>query len=117
MSSTSETSSSDVETSTQVSPKRGATLASKRKAAFEPPQGAVLMDGPGGGSTIETGEFDWNTVKDDEDIELWLIRVPNSVCRCFNSFPFFPPFLPDWPPATVSPCINFKGPRPLREAP
>ncbi|KAF9653233.1 hypothetical protein BDM02DRAFT_3087468 [Thelephora ganbajun] len=50
------------------------------KDAFEPPQGAVLMGDPDDEvGTIEIGEFDWNSVKDDEEIELWLVRVPNSI--------------------------------------
>jgi len=81
--STPETSSSDsddVETSAQVLPRRATTYASKRKGAFEPPRGAVLIGGPDGDAgVIEAGEFDWNSVKDDEDIELWLVRVPNSI--------------------------------------
>ena len=80
-SSTSKTSLSDSEvgTSAQFSSKRGTTLASKRKGAFEPPQGAVLMSGPDDDTgVLDTEEFDWNSVK-DEDIELWLVRVPNSV--------------------------------------
>jgi len=88
-SSGSEPSSSDSEVgaSAQALPQRGTTLASKRKGAFEPPPGAVLMSGgPGDGAgAIETGEFDWNSVKDD-DIELWLVRVPNSVCLLLNPF-------------------------------
>lgn len=97
-SSTSETSSfdSEVETSAQSSPKRGTTLASKRRDALEPPQGAVLIGGLDGGTdVVDTGEFDWNSVKDDGDIELWLVRVPNSVRTFFNPpslvFPRFPP--------------------------
>lgn len=39
---------------------------------------------------IETGEFDWNSVKDDKDIELWLVRVPNSVRSLLT--PLLPPF-------------------------
>ena len=93
MSSSSENSSSDseVETSVQVSPKRGTTLASKRKDALKPPRGAVLIGGPDDDTgAVETGEFDWNSVKDDEDVELWLVRVPSSV-RFF--FFFFKPYL------------------------
>ena len=84
-SSTPEASSSDSETSGQVLPQRGTTLASKRKGAFEPPLGSVLMGGPDddAGET-EAGEFDWDSVRDDEDIELWLIRVPNSVRSFVN---------------------------------
>ena len=54
---------------------------SRRNAAFEPPQGAVPIGGPEDvAGAIEMGEFDWDSVKDDKDIELWLVRVPNSVC-------------------------------------
>ena len=80
--STSEESSSDSEvgTSSQLSPKRGTNLASGRKSAFEPPEGAVLIGGLGGDAgAVDTGEFDWDSVKDDQDIELWLVRVPKSV--------------------------------------
>jgi hypothetical protein len=94
-SSTPEASSSDSEASDQVLPQRGATLASKRKGAFEPPPGSVLMDGPDDeADAAEAGEFDWDSVRDDDDIELWLIRVPNSVRLFVNlSLSFlFPPF-------------------------
>jgi len=88
-SSGSEPSSSDSEvgTSAQALPQRGTTLASKRKGAFEPPPGAVLVSGgPGDGpGATEMGEFDWNSVKDD-GIELWLVRVPISVCLLLKLF-------------------------------
>ncbi|KAF9784357.1 hypothetical protein BJ322DRAFT_981432, partial [Thelephora terrestris] len=52
----------------------------KGQCAFEPPQGAVLIGGPDDeAGAIETGEFDWNFVQDDKNIELWLVRVPNSI--------------------------------------
>ncbi|KAG9318058.1 hypothetical protein JVU11DRAFT_122 [Chiua virens] len=42
--------------------------------AYEPPKGAIRLD-----HTIDVGPFEWDTIKDDEDIELWLIRVPDSI--------------------------------------
>lgn len=42
--------------------------------AYEPPEGAVLLD-----HTVDVGAFEWDTIKDDEDTEIWLIRVPDSV--------------------------------------
>lgn len=42
--------------------------------AFQPPPGSVLAD-----HEVDSGEFDWNAVKDDEDVELWLLRVPEDV--------------------------------------
>ncbi|KAI0927870.1 hypothetical protein AcW1_005281 [Taiwanofungus camphoratus] len=42
--------------------------------SFEPPSSAVLVD-----YTADPGEFDWDTVKDDEDLELWVVRVPEGV--------------------------------------
>ena len=94
-SSTPEASSSESETSGQILPQRGTTLASQRGGAFEPPLGSVLIGGPDddAGET-EAGEFDWDSVRDDEDIELWLIRVPNSVRSFVNlslSLLFFHP--------------------------
>jgi hypothetical protein len=90
--SSSEASSSDseFETPTHDPPQRS----TKGQCAFEPPQGAVLIGGPDDeAGAIETGEFDWNSVKDDKNIELWLVRVPNSVCPLLKlTLPlFFPP--------------------------
>ncbi|OCH88236.1 hypothetical protein OBBRIDRAFT_827243 [Obba rivulosa] len=42
--------------------------------AYKPPPGAVLLN-----QADDFGEFDWNEVKDDENLELWLIRVPEGV--------------------------------------
>lgn len=41
--------------------------------AYQPPAGSVVFDG-------EVDEdFDWERVKDDEDLELWVVRVPEGV--------------------------------------
>ncbi|GJE88020.1 DNA-directed RNA polymerase I subunit RPA34.5-domain-containing protein [Phanerochaete sordida] len=41
--------------------------------AYQPPAGTVVFDG-------ELDEdFDWDSVKDDEDLELWVVRVPEGV--------------------------------------
>lgn len=37
-------------------------------------------------NTTDAGDFDWDTVEGNEDVELWLIRVPESVCSIDNSF-------------------------------
>jgi hypothetical protein len=42
--------------------------------AYEPPEGAVLLD-----HTVDVGAFEWDALKDDDDAEMWLIRVPDSV--------------------------------------
>jgi hypothetical protein len=42
--------------------------------AYEPPEDAELIDCDG-----EFGEFEWDTVNRDKDMELWLIRIPNGV--------------------------------------
>ncbi|KAF9228851.1 hypothetical protein BS17DRAFT_772585 [Gyrodon lividus] len=42
--------------------------------AYEPPAGAVLLD-----HAIESKPFEWDALKDDEDTEIWLIRVPDSI--------------------------------------
>lgn len=41
---------------------------------YAPPPGAVLIN-----DNVDAGEFDWDTIHDDDDLELWLIRVPESV--------------------------------------
>lgn len=71
------TSDSGIEASAQALSLRGG----KRKVPFEPPQGAVLVGGPeDDAGAVEKGEFDWESIKDDKDVELWLVRIPNSVC-------------------------------------
>ncbi|KAH0830166.1 hypothetical protein J3R83DRAFT_1515 [Lanmaoa asiatica] len=42
--------------------------------AYEPPEGAVLLD-----HTVDVGAFEWDTIKDDENTEIWLIRAPDSI--------------------------------------
>ncbi|KAK0210184.1 hypothetical protein DFS33DRAFT_1251476 [Desarmillaria ectypa] len=41
--------------------------------AYQPPEGAVLQDNP------DNGEFDWDSLNDDDELELWLIRVPENM--------------------------------------
>ncbi|KAF8801410.1 hypothetical protein BYT27DRAFT_7198187 [Phlegmacium glaucopus] len=43
--------------------------------AFAPPPGTVLLKE----EDADAGEFDWDTINDDEDLELCLIRIPDSV--------------------------------------
>lgn len=42
--------------------------------ALKPPPGAALVDHSG-----DFGDFDWDTVNDDENLELWLVRVPDGL--------------------------------------
>lgn len=42
--------------------------------AFAPPSGSTLLE-----EDVDAGEFDWDKINDDEDLELCLIRVPESV--------------------------------------
>ncbi len=41
--------------------------------AYQPPDGAVLQENP------DSREFDWDSLNDDVELELWLIRVPENV--------------------------------------
>ena len=41
--------------------------------AYRPPEGMKLVDGE------HDEEFDWESLKDDDDIELWIVRVPEGV--------------------------------------
>ncbi|KAF9557731.1 hypothetical protein CPC08DRAFT_774114 [Agrocybe pediades] len=43
--------------------------------AYAPPPGAVLL----GKEDVDAGDFDWDRINNDENLELWLIRVPDSV--------------------------------------
>jgi len=42
--------------------------------AYKPPPGTLLAD-----HDVDSGDFDWTSVQDDDDLELWLIRVPDGV--------------------------------------
>ena len=44
--------------------------------AYKPPSDVVLVNN----SITDGGEFDWDTLSRDDDLELWLIRVPDTVC-------------------------------------
>lgn len=41
--------------------------------AYKPPAGNTLVDGD-----IDE-DFDWESLKDNEDLELWVVRVPDNV--------------------------------------
>ncbi len=45
--------------------------------AYVPPADTVRV----GDEDVDAEEFDWETQKKDDDLELWLIRVPESVSR------------------------------------
>ncbi|KAF9019761.1 hypothetical protein BDZ89DRAFT_1072784 [Hymenopellis radicata] len=42
--------------------------------AYQPPDGAVALDNPKNASL-----FDWDALEEDEDLDIWLIRVPDSI--------------------------------------
>jgi hypothetical protein len=42
--------------------------------AYQPPEDAVLMD-----HEVDCGELDWDAVRDNENLELWVVRVPEKV--------------------------------------
>lgn len=50
--------------------------------AYEPPSGSVLFD-----TSFEDETFEWDAIKKDDDIEIWLIRVPDSVSVRQNARP------------------------------
>ncbi|KAL4075307.1 hypothetical protein V8B97DRAFT_1867367 [Scleroderma yunnanense] len=42
--------------------------------AYRPPPDAVLLD-----HKVDSEEFEWNAIKENDDLEIWLIRVPDSI--------------------------------------
>lgn len=48
--------------------------------AFAPPPGSTLLE-----EHADAGEFDWDKINDDDDLELCLIRVPDSV-SCWHPY-------------------------------
>lgn len=53
--------------------------------AFAPPPGSTLLE-----EDADAGEFDWDKINDDEDLELCLIRVPDSVSLLASYSPTAP---------------------------
>lgn len=51
-----------------------AVAADERDWSYTPPVGAKLLD-----HSVDTCTFDWDAVNDDNDLELWLVRVPTGV--------------------------------------
>ena len=52
--------------------------------AFAPPPGFTILEEEE--EAADAGEFDWDKINDDEDLELCLIRLPDSVCFFFAYF-------------------------------
>ena len=50
--------------------------------AYVPPPGSVLIEED---DDADAGEFDWDKINDDDDLELCLIRVPDSVSYFYPS--------------------------------
>lgn len=46
---------------------------------YKPPEGFVLMK-----HKVEESDFDWDAINNDDNLELWVVRVPEgvSVCAC-----------------------------------
>ncbi|KAF9453712.1 hypothetical protein P691DRAFT_719171 [Macrolepiota fuliginosa MF-IS2] len=44
--------------------------------AFQPPAGAKVIST---NAEVDNGDFDWDAVQDDEDVEVWVLRVPDNV--------------------------------------
>lgn len=51
-----------------------------RNWAYAPPPGAILIEED---VDADAGEFDWDKINDDDDLELCLIRIPESVSDFF----------------------------------
>ena len=64
-----------------VLPEHGRNEGTNPHWAYKPPPDAVLVD-----HDVDAEEFDWDAVKNDEDLELWLIRVPDGVSEPQHSF-------------------------------
>jgi hypothetical protein len=48
---------------------------------YAPPSGAVLVNC----KDEDAKEFDWDAINNDDDVELWLIRIPDSVCKLLST--------------------------------
>ena len=50
---------------------------------YEPPADAILVD-----HDVDAGGFDWDAVKDNDDVELWLMRIPEGVRGVYRDITF-----------------------------
>ena len=41
---------------------------------YKPPDGYKAMN-----MKVDEGPFDWDSIKDNDDLELWIVRVPDGV--------------------------------------
>jgi hypothetical protein len=49
--------------------------------AYQPPPDCVVMD-----HQVDAGEFGWEALEENEDLELWLVRAPEDVSdQCAHS--------------------------------
>lgn len=49
--------------------------------AYKPPPDSELFD-----QSLEGETFEWDSIKKDDDLEIWLIRVPDSVGACQHTW-------------------------------
>ena len=47
---------------------------------YKPPDGYALMK-----HKVEKGEFDWDAINNDDNLEVWVVRVPDGVRTCLGS--------------------------------
>lgn len=50
---------------------------------LQPPPNYVLAD-----HSADCGGFDWDAVENDEDVEVWLVRMPSKVCTFWHALLF-----------------------------
>ncbi|KAF4604333.1 hypothetical protein EYR40_001512 [Pleurotus pulmonarius] len=53
----------------------GKNEGSSADGAYQPPPNAILLDH----ESVDFGEFDWDAVESNENCELWLLRIPDSI--------------------------------------
>ena len=54
--------------------KHGRNEGEDASLAYKPPEGYVAMK-----HSTEDTEFDWDAINNDENLELWVVRVPDGV--------------------------------------
>jgi hypothetical protein len=59
--------------------------------AYKPPNKSVLLE-----DAADVEEFDWDALDKDEDLELWVVRIPEGVGTIVVHFIFFKTKSPRW---------------------
>ncbi|KAJ7778781.1 hypothetical protein DFH07DRAFT_795997 [Mycena maculata] len=63
-----------IEKEKNAAPEKGRNKGDDPHWAYQPPRKSILLE-----ASADVGDFDWDALKGNEDLELWLVRIPDGV--------------------------------------